>query len=473
MTQHRTDPTNLPAHRVAAMMAQGDLSSAELTAACLDRIRATDQKLHAFISLYEDDAMAAAEARDRERASGTVRGPLHGIPVAFKDLCEIEGRITTCGSRMWAERRSPVTATVVRRLEEAGMVVLGKTHLVEFAYGAWGTNAAMGTPWNPWDLAVQRIPGGSSSGSAVAVAAGMTPVAIGSDTGGSVRLPAAFCGTVGLKVTAGRISNYGTLPLSEALDTIGPLTRSVEDAAQVYAALAGPDPADPATQNVPAGSPLAEIRAGVEGLRLGILGESERAVVDGEVLAAYDEACAVLERLGARLEEARLPESLAQLRDDTGWLLTADGYAANRDWIEDDTIPFDPNVRHRLLAGKSFLAADYIRAQQRRRHMTRQFAEALADFAAILTPTTLSPAIPLAEVDERAAPPSHFTRGINYLDLCGLSVPCGFSRDTLPLSLQIIGRAYDEDGILRIGWAYENATSWTDQRPNLSALLEA
>lgn len=471
--QTRDHIVDLPAHRLAALMAAGDLSATGLAEACLARIRATDPKLHAFVSVYADEAMAAAEARDRERAAGAARGPLHGIPIAIKDLCEIEGRITTYGSLMWRDRRSQTTATVVQRLEAAGMVVLGKTHLVEFAYGAWGTNTVMGTPWNPWDLATHRVPGGSSSGSAVAVAAGMAPAALGSDSGGSVRLPAAFCGTVGLKTTVGRVSNHGVLPLSETLDTVGPLARSVEDAALVLAALAGPDPMDPATGHAPRCTPLAELRAGVEGMRLGILDAAESDGVDGEALGAYEAACATLEGLGARLVEIRLPDSFAALRDATGDLLTAEGYAINRDWVEDPSIALDENVRRRMLGGRSISAADYIRALGRRREVKRRTAEAMAEVDAVLTPTVARAAIPVSEVDEGGPPASLFTRAANYLDLCALAVPCGLTRAGLPLSLQIMGHAYDEDRVLRIGWAYEDAAGWSDRRPDLSALLGA
>src|SRR5205823_9552069 len=218
------------------------LSPVDVVEALLARIAAHNPKLHAFIDVYADDARLAAEGADKAIRSGHAVGPLHGVPIALKDLIDLEGRVTTGGSMVWRERRSPATATLARRLIAAGMIVLGKTHTVEFAMGGWGTNQHMGTPWNPWDLAAHRTPGGSSSGSGVAVAAGLAPVAIGTDTGGSVRLPAAWCGIVGLKVTAGRISTYGVLPLSSTLDTPGPLARSVEDAALIFRALHGPDP---------------------------------------------------------------------------------------------------------------------------------------------------------------------------------------------------------------------------------------
>ena len=206
--------------------------------------------------MYAADARLAAEAADKAIRAGHAVGPLHGVPVALKDLVDLEGRVTTGGSKVWAKRVSAVTATLARRLISAGMIVLGKTHTVEFAMGGWGTNTHMGTPWNPWDATVHRTPGGSSSGSGVAVAAGLAPAAIGTDTGGSVRLPASWCGIVGLKVTVGRISTFGVLPLSTTLDTPGPMARSVEDAALLYRVLNGPDPNDPSTAVWIADDPL-------------------------------------------------------------------------------------------------------------------------------------------------------------------------------------------------------------------------
>ena len=467
----RDDLIAMPAHRLAAAIAAGELTSAEVTADCLARIGATNGKLHAFIAVYQDEAMAMAEARDREARAGMTLGPLHGVPVALKDLCELRGRTTTCGSLMWRDRISPTTATIVQRLLAAGLVVLGKTYMVEFAYGGWGTNYAMGTPWNPWDLETQRAPGGSSSGTGVAVAAGLAPLGIGSDTGGSVRIPASVCGTVGLKTTVGRISNHGIMPLSDTLDTIGPLTRTVEDAALMYSAMAGPDAADPATYGPPPLDARMDLSAGVAGLRLGTLGAAERDGVDAEVLAAYDAACKTLESQGARLAEVRLPDSFPNYLEQTGLIIAAEGYSVHRDWIEDDSIPFDSQVRTRVLVGKGIGAADYVLALKRRRAVQREIDVVLRDFAALLTPTTPIPAAPLDEVDEAKTPLSRFTRAVNYLDRCALALPCGFTAGGLPISLQIIGRGYDEAGVLRIGRAYEAATEWHQRRPDLSPLL--
>src|SRR5262245_11482895 len=226
-----TDLAHLPLYTLAKKLSSRSISPIEIVDACLQRIERLDGKLHAFIDVFAGEARAAAEAADKAIRSGQGVGPLHGIPVALKDLIELEGRVTTGGSAVWRERRSTRTATLARKLIGAGMIVIGKTHTVEFAFGGWGTNQHLGTPWNPWDAKVPRTPGGSSSGSAVAVAARMVPCAIGTDTGGSVRLPAAWCGMTGLKATIGRLSTYGVLTISPNLDTRGPMTRRVQDGA--------------------------------------------------------------------------------------------------------------------------------------------------------------------------------------------------------------------------------------------------
>jgi len=231
MSSRNTDPALLPAHVMSDEIGAGRLSPVDIVDAALARIGAQDQKLHAFVEVYHKEARLAAEAAEKAIRSGHRIGPLHGIPIALKDLIEIEGRVTTGGSQVWRERRSAYTATLAQKLIAAGLIVIGKTHTVEFAMGGWGTNQHRGTPWNPWDPEVARTPGGSSSGSGVAVAAGFAPWAIGTDTGGSVRLPASWCGLTGLKTTIGRVSTFGILPLSPTLDTPGPMARSVEDAA--------------------------------------------------------------------------------------------------------------------------------------------------------------------------------------------------------------------------------------------------
>jgi aspartyl-tRNA(Asn)/glutamyl-tRNA(Gln) amidotransferase subunit A len=458
------DPVWATASELGRAFAERTLSPVDAMDALLDRIRKRNAALHAYIALYEQDARLAAEAADRAIRSGHHVGPLQGVPIALKDLVDLEGRVTTGGSKVWADRVSPVTATLAQRAIAAGMIVIGKTHTVEFAMGSWGTNTHMGTPRNPWDLVTHRTPGGSSSGSGVAVAAGLVPVAIGTDTGGSVRLPAAWCGIVGLKVTAGRISTYGVLPLSSTLDTPGPLTRSVEDAALLLGVLNGPDPRDPSTRVWTRVDPLPTLRRGVAGLRLAVLPDSERTGVDREVLVAYDAAVDALATLGALIVRVRLPHALRDCAAATGRIIGAEGYRFVGHLVDDETLPTDPDVRPRIQLGRSISARDYLVTLAEREQHAREFAAALADVDALLTPTTLTPPIPIDTIDQSRTA-AHFTRPGNYLGLCGLAVPNGFTAQGLPTSLQILCHAGDEAMALRIGWAYEQATDWHHRRP--------
>ena len=440
------------------------LSPIDLTEAYLARIQAQEPKLQAFVEVWADDARLAARGADAAIRSGHAVGPLHGIPIALKDLVEIEGRIVTGGSEVWRERKATRTATLARRLMAQGMIVLGKTHTVEFAMGGWGTNSLRGTPWNPWDLQRQRTPGGSSSGSGVAVAAGLVPWAVGTDTGGSVRLPASWCGITGLKTTIGRVSTYGVLPLSPTLDTPGPMTRCIEDAALLYLAMQGPDPLDPRTLGLPFTDPMPQLKRGVRGLRLARMPEIERQHASAEVLAAYDAALAELERLGAEIVPIELPFLFSDVATFNLRIMAAESYAILHDLIDDEKAPLDPHVRPRIVAGRNITAQAYIEALQVREDMKLKFAAALAGIDALLTPTTMTTALPLEEVDQTKAP-AHYTRFANFLDLCAVALPNGVGAGGLPTSLQIACRAYDEATALRIGWAYQDATDWHLRRP--------
>ena len=455
-----------PMHALAEQLQAGALSSGALVDCYLKRIHRHDKKLHAFVAVYENEARAAAEAADRMRAAGQPCGPLHGIPIALKDLIDIEGKTTTGGSLFWRDRVSAVTATVAHRLAAAGMITLGKTHMVEFAFGAWGTNTTMGTPWNPWDAGTPRSPGGSSSGSGVAVAAALAPAAIGSDTGGSVRIPASLCGIVGLKTTVGRVSNHGTLNLAASLDTLGPMTRDVEDAALLFMAVHGPDQQDDATLRHPPVDVMRGLKTGIAGLRLAVLPEAELGEVDPDVARAFAQALDVMRGLGAHIDTLVLPASYKRLADLTGKIIAAEGYALHRAWIERDDLPFDPDVRDRIRWAKTLSAADLIQVMAERKQLQREMDVLLCDFDALVLPTTPLPAVPLAQIDQNKSPMSLLTRPLNLLDLCALALPCGFTAGGLPVSLQIAGRGYDEARSLRIGWAYENATEWHRRRPD-------
>jgi aspartyl-tRNA(Asn)/glutamyl-tRNA(Gln) amidotransferase subunit A len=460
----RLDPVWATVTELSHAFTERTLSPVDVVDTLLERIRKRDPALHAYIAVYESDARLAAEAAHKAIRAGHRVGPLHGVPIALKDLIDMQGRVTTGGSKAWIDRVSPVTATLAERLIAAGMVVLGKTHTVEFAMGSFGTNTHMGTPRNPWDLVEHRTPGGSSSGSAVAVAAGLAPVAIGTDTGGSVRLPAAWCGTVGLKVTAGRISTFGVLPLSTTLDTPGPLTRSVEDAAVIFRVLNGPDPRDPQTLTWAPSDPLPTLRRGVAGLRLAVMPDSERKGVAADVLAAYDASVDALARLGAHIVRPTLPHGFSDYAAATGRIIGAEGYRFVGHLVDDASLPLDPHVRPRIQLGRTISARDYLLTLAEREDHRREFAAALADTDALLTPTSQTAAMPIDRVDQSGTA-AYFTRAGNYLGLCGLAVPNGFTADGLPTSLQILCAPGDEAMALRIGWAYEQATVWRARRP--------
>ena len=461
-------PAFLPVHRLSADIAAGRLSPVDLVEDCLARTERLEPKLQAYVSVYAAEARLAAEAADKAIRSGHRIGPLHGIPIAVQDLVEIEGKVAMGGSAAWKNRIAVQTATLYRKLVAAGMIVLGKTHTVEFAYGGWGTNQKLGTPWNPWDATTHRTPGGSSSGTGVAVGARIAPWGIGTDTGGSVRIPAAWNGITGLKTTIGRISVHGVLPLSPTLDTPGPIVRDVEDAATLFCLLQGADPADPRTIGLVNSDPWPTLRRGVKGLRLGRLPAAERAGADAEVLAAYDRSVDFLGALGAEIVDVALPMRLSDLGAINGRIMSAEAYAALAELVDDPTSPLDEDVRPRVRAGAAISSRDYLTALVERERLKRVYAEATKDIDALLTPTTLTPAIPVASIDQNTTP-GMATRWVNFLDLCALALPNGFSASGLPLSLQIVCRGYDEATALRIGWAYQTATDWHERVPPMAA----
>ena len=459
-----SDLASLPAHVLSREIASRRLSPVDLVDVLIDRIESTDSKLHAFVATSFDDARLAAEAADKAIRAGHSVGPLHGIPIALKDLVELDGHIATGGSKAWSERRARRTATLVTRLLRAGMIVIGKTHTVEFALGGWGTNQHMGTPWNPWDRSTHRIPGGSSSGSAVAVAARQVPWAIGTDTGGSVRMPASYCGVTGLKTTIGRISTYGVLPLSPTLDTPGPIARCVEDVALLFNALQGPDPLDPRTRGIEPADPMPALGRGVCGMRLARMPDAERAGVAADVLAAYDRSLDVLAGLGATVEPIALPCRFDDYAGMTFRIMVAEAYALVGEMAENRDLPLDDAVRARVLSGAGLSARDYLFALSAQAEAKQAFAAALAGFDAVLTPTTETAAIQVAAVDQSKAP-ARFTRLANFLELCALAVPNGLTDERLPTSLQIVCRGYDEATALRIGFAYQQVTDWHRAAP--------
>lgn len=454
-----TSSVFLPVHTLAADIAALRLSPVDLINDYLSRIERLEPKLHAFVTVNGANARLAAEAADKAIRSGHAVGPLHGIPIAIKDLVEIEGEVAMGGSAAWRHRRAPQTATLMRKLMAAGMINLGKTHTVEFAYGGWGTNQHLGTPRNPWDANTHRTPGGSSSGSGVAVAARMAPWAIGTDTGGSVRIPAGWNGVTGLKTTIGRISTFGVLPLSPTLDTPGPITRDIEDAALLLSVLQGSDPRDRRTIGVHDVDPMVSLRRGIKGLRLGGLPKDERNGIDAEVLAAYDRSVDSLADLGAEIVDLILPVRFADLGAINGKIMSAEAYAALSHLVDDNAQELDQDVRPRVRAGAAISSRDYLTALTERERMKVSFNAAIEGVDALMTPTTLTPTVPVASIDQNSTP-AMFTRWVNFLDLCAAAVPNGFTAGGLPTSLQIIGRTYAEPLVLRIGYAYQAAHDW-------------
>lgn len=459
-----TDPALLTATELSAAYAAGTLTPSEAVEACLDRIARLDPRLHAFIAIQAEAARRAAEGATLAWRAGHAVGPFQGVPVALKDLIEVEGLPWQGGSAAFAGRIATRTATLARRLIAAGMIVVGKTHTVEFAYGGWGTNARLGTPVNPWDRTTHRVPGGSSSGSGVAVGASLVPWAIGTDTGGSVRMPAGFCGGVGLKVTYGRISCHGVQPLTPSLDTPGPMARSVRDVAALYDVLRGPDPLDPATRGLPADAPLAGLDRGVRGLRLAVMPASERAGCDAAVLDAYDASLEVFARLGADLAPFTPPRPMIGYATDVR-IMAGEAYALYADLVDDPATPLDPAVRARILAGR-ISARDYLAARAELETARAEWNRAFAGYDAFLLPTTPMAAVAVAAVDQSVLP-SRFTRLANQMGLCALSLPNGITPEGLPTSLQIVCPALAEADALRIGAAFEAATDWHTRRPPL------
>ncbi len=454
----------LPVHQLSRMIAQHEISPLELVDSCLHNIARREPKLQAFVVVHADAARLAAQAAEAAIRAGHAVGPLHGIPIALKDLIEIEGQVFTGGSQAFKDRLATRSATLARKLISQGVIVLGKTHTVEFAMGGWGTNTLRGTPWNPWDMHLQRTPGGSSNGSAVAVAGRLVPWAVGTDTGGSIRMPASWCGITGLKTTIGRISGHGIQPLSPTLDTPGPMARCVEDVALLYAAMQGQDPLDPLTTGLSYVDPLAALKRGIRGLRLARMPDSERSYATAEVLDAYDESLRVLQSLGAEIVTLELPFRFEDVAAFNMRIMAAESYALYHALIDDASAPLDPDVRPRIAAGRDISARAYLEAMQQRNVMKQQFALAMDGIDALLTPSTMTTALPLTAVDQTKAP-AHYTRFGNYLDLCGLSLPNGFDAQGLPTSLQIVCRGQQEDLALRIGWACEQATAWNARLP--------
>jgi aspartyl-tRNA(Asn)/glutamyl-tRNA(Gln) amidotransferase subunit A len=474
------------AREVREAVSSGAATALAVCEAAIARIEASQDRLRAFQHVDAEGARERARLLDR---AGGPAGPLHGVPVAIKDNIVRRGLPTSAGSRILEGYRAPYDATVVERLEAAGAVIVGTTRCDEFAMGSSTENCAFGPARNPW--AADRVPGGSSGGSAAAVAAGLVPFALGSDTGGSVRQPAALCGVVGLKPTYGRVSRYGLIAFASSLDQIGPVARTVEDAALCLDVIAGRDARDATAADVAAPATLAALTGDVRGIRIGVprhlLGEA----VDADVRRAFDDGIRQLEELGASVQSVELPHSdagiavyyLVATAEASANLARYDGVryglsdesAASIDALYERTrrAGFGAEVKRRLMLGTYVLSAGYydayyLKAQQVRTLIRRDYDRVFGEVDLVALPTSPTPAFRLGE---RTSDPVQmyladvFTVGAPLAGLPAVSVPCGFTPDTLPVGLQLIGRAWEEASLLRVAHAYERATEWKEKRP--------
>ncbi len=430
----------------------------------LTRIEHLQPKLQAFVQIYADDARRAARAADELLAAGISASPLQGVPFVAKDVFDVRGRPTKAGSLATAANAAAASATVISRLQAAGMVLLGKSHTVEFAFGGWGTNPSLGTPWNPWDLVTHRVPGGSSSGSAVAVAAGLAPCALGTDTGGSIRIPAGLCGLVGIKCSPGLVSRAGVVPLSRTHDTVGLLAHSVEDVAHLLAHLQGFDPNDPVTAGIPWLDLLKHLEKGAEGLCIGTLALEDCGQISPGVERAYEETREACAALGAHLRVVKLPRSFEEYMQRAGDIMSAECYAALADLVDDDEAPIDGFIRGRMRRGRDVSARVYLELLDYRSRAQIEWAEALGGTDALLVPTCPFPAVPITQVDENATPLSRLGRFVNLLDLCAIALPAGLENG-LPVSVQIVAAKFHEPVALRVARALERATGWGSRHP--------
>jgi amidase len=452
---------------VAQQIHARKLSPVDLTRQMLDRIDALDPRFHSYVTVLADRALAQAKAAEAEIAGGHYRGPLHGVPLAVKDLCFMKGTVTTCGSQMLTEWMPDQNATVVWKLQQAGAVILGKLHLTEFAL-RWH-HPYRPIPLNPWGEG--RWPGVSSSGSGVATAAGLCFGAIGTDTGGSIRFPAASCGTVGLKPTYGRVSRAGVFPLAASLDHIGPLTRSVADAAAMLQAIAGPDPLDPTASRRPVPDYLGALTQGVAGLRIGV---DERYITEGvhpDVSAAVKEAVRVLAELGAHIVAVTVPEPDMQATTQAWLTLTgADALVAHEGMYPERAADYGP-FRELLDNTAKLRAQDYAKAHALRETFAAQFDPLFDQMDLLLCPTMPTTA-PMMDAQGNAIIQEGYVRTrytyvFNFSRNPTISLPCGFDSNGLPISLQFVGRHFEEDLLCRAGHAYEQATEWHTRKPSL------
>jgi aspartyl-tRNA(Asn)/glutamyl-tRNA(Gln) amidotransferase subunit A len=461
-----TEIAYLTIAEAARLIRARELSPVDYTEALLARIAELDPVYHAFIAVTADIARAEAKVAEAEIARGHYRGTMHGMPYALKDIFDVTGLPTTCHSKLRMSHRATSDASVVHRLREAGAVLLGKLALHEFANGG----PTLELPWeaarNPWNPDLH--PGGSSSGSGTATALGMAPGALGTDTGGSVRNPATCCGVIGMKPTYGAVSRAGVFPLAFSLDHVGPLTRTVEDNAILFHAIAGYDPSDPASARRSHANCIANLKAGVKGLRIGVIAhfyEEDMPNVDAEQIAGITSAIAQLKELGADVKSIRL-SPLARWMDCGRVIHYAEAYAIHERDLQERPQDFAPITLRRLLGGAFIPASEYVKAQQLRTLLVDEYRAALNEVDALITLSSFD--LP-CRIDDDAAIARTYERQcrmpFNVAGGPAVSVPTGFSKSGIPLAMQIAGRAFDEATVYRVAWAYCDAAGWTDRRP--------
>ncbi|MBR1119882.1 amidase [Bradyrhizobium lablabi] len=468
-----SEPALMSLTAVASAIAEKKLSSREVTESCLKRISQFDPKLNAFMSIEAEAALKAADAADAGLAKSGARGALHGVPLAHKDMYYDKGKVVTCGSKIRRDFVATTTSTALQRLKDAGTVRLGSLQMVEFAYGPTGHNPHYGPVRNPWNT--DHITGGSSSGSGSAVAARLTFAALGSDTGGSIRMPAHFCGVTGLKTTVGRVSRAGAMPLSWSLDTVGPLAQTVEDCALLTGLMAGADPDDPTSSNLAVPDYMAAAQQPIKGLKIGVPTAFYVDDLDPEVARALDETLAVLKREGAEIVKVELPDQ-RQLTAACQLVLATEAAAYHKRWMIERPQDYGAQVLMRLQNGLAVPAVSYLEAMRWRGPALAAYLAAVDGTDAVIAPVAPMPAPTIAESDVGNSLDAEaviqritrFTRPINYMGLPSLSIPTGFTKAGLPVGMQIVGRSFDEAGIIRIGAAFQRATDFHQRVPKLS-----
>jgi aspartyl-tRNA(Asn)/glutamyl-tRNA(Gln) amidotransferase subunit A len=447
---------------LAPRLAHREVSPVEVTRACLERIAAHDGPINAFITVLEESALREAEQAERDIAAGNYRGPLHGIPIAHKDLYETRGVRTTAGSKILADFVPDQDATVVERLRAAGTVLLGKLNMHEFAAGGTNENPHYGAAHNPWD--VQRIPGGSSGGSSAALAMGMCFGATGTDTAGSIRIPSHYCATSAIKPTYGRVSAHGVVPLSWSLDHCGPMTRSARDAALMLQAMAGYDPRDPASVDRPVPDFCAELESGVRGLRVGVPTTHFNEQLEPDVERAWRAALDVFVDQGAEPVDVTF-EAVRQSDTIGPVILRNEMFAFHAEWFANRPDDYGPATRERLESVRTQLAIDYIRAQRVRNEIRAELRQAFERVDVLITPTMPATA-PLIGA-ELPTVSTRFTYPFNLTGLPVLAIPCGFDTEGLPIGIQVAANAWQEVRALQVGHAYQRATDWHRRRPTV------